>query len=68
MEWKFMNIRTKKTNTRLKKQNRNPKSISTVEPWLSEPHGRHIIGSDKQEVQIDGVASKTAIGRAYGGR
>ena len=39
----------------------------TVEPWLSEPHGRHTIGSDKREVRIDGVASEISMGRVYGG-
>ena len=37
--------------------------ITTVEPRLSEPHGRHTIGSDKREVRIDGVASEMTIGR-----
>ena len=40
----------------------------TVEPGLSEPHGRHTVGSDKREFRIDGVASKTSMGRIYGGR
>ena len=33
----------------------------TVGPRLSEPHARHTIGSDKREVQIEGVASKTSV-------
>ena len=38
----------------------------TAEPWLSKLHGRHTIGSDKQEVWIDGVASEPEIGRVLG--
>ena len=41
---------------------------TTVEPRLSEPRGRHTIGSDKREVRIDGVASETDIGGVYGVR
>ena len=41
---------------------------STVEPRLCEPYRTYIIGLDKREVRIDGVASEVTIGRVYGGR
>ena len=36
-------------------------NIFAIEPRLSEPHGRHTIGSDKRKVRIDGVATETSI-------
>ena len=53
----------KKTRTYQYQTARSVIVSNTVEPRLSEPRGRHTIGSDKREVRIDGVASEMTIGR-----